>query len=120
MISESFDYGIVGAGPSGLTCAYKLLGEGKSVLLIERDDSPGGLAKSHRYGEHVFDTGPKRFHTDDPKVTSFIHEVSGQKVLPILRSTQVYFLKKYFNWPLTTGEIFKLPISIPESLRKSF
>ena len=39
-------------------------------MLIERGEHVGGLAKSHTYGGHIFDTGPKRFHTDDPVSSS--------------------------------------------------
>lgn len=38
---EKFDAIIVGAGPAGCACAYKLAKEGKSVLLIERGTSAG-------------------------------------------------------------------------------
>lgn len=107
-----YDYCIVGAGPSGLTAAYRLLQAGKRVLLIERDSRVGGLAKSHTYGAHIFDTGPKRFHTDDPQVTAFIDEVTGRKIMSIDRSTEVYFLNRYFNWPLTTQDVLKLPPSM--------
>jgi flavin-dependent dehydrogenase len=49
-MKSNYDYCIVGAGPSGLTAAYKLLKEGKNVVLIERDSRVGELAKSHDYG----------------------------------------------------------------------
>lgn len=38
---EQFDVIIVGAGPAGSACAYTLAKEGKSVLVIERGDTPG-------------------------------------------------------------------------------
>ncbi|MEL7563310.1 MAG: FAD-dependent oxidoreductase [Dehalobacterium sp.] len=38
---EKFDVIIVGAGPSGSACAYTLAKAGKTVLLIERGDTPG-------------------------------------------------------------------------------
>lgn len=107
---NDYDYCIVGAGPSGLTAAYRLLQAGKRVLLIERNGYVGGLAKSHTYQGHIFDTGPKRFHTDDDLVNSFIREVIDKDVLEIRRSTQVHFLNRYFNWPLATADIFKLPL----------
>ena len=107
-----YDYCILGAGPSGLTAAYRLLQAGKRVLLIERDAQVGGLAKSHCYEGHIFDTGPKRFHTNDEQVVSFIQEIIGHDIVQISRSTKVHFLNRYFNWPLTTADIFKLPAGV--------
>jgi len=106
---QDHDYCIVGAGPSGLTLAYRLLQAGKKVLLVERDSRTGGLAKSHDHGGHIFDTGPKRFHTDDPQVIAFIDEVTRHQSMSIGRSTEVYFLGRYFNWPLNTLDALKLP-----------
>ncbi len=108
-MNSSYDYCVVGAGPSGLTAAYQLLKAGHSVILLERDSRIGGLAKSYNYDGHVFDTGPKRFHTEDPIVLDFIKEIIQDSVLQISRSTEVYFLKKYFEWPLKTRELFKMP-----------
>ncbi len=112
MQQTHFDYCVVGSGPSGLTAAYKLLKGGKSVLLIERDDRIGGLAKSYEYDGHIFDTGPKRFHTDDPVVLDFIQEITKGHIATIGRSTKVFFLGKYFEWPLQTKDLIKMPAGV--------
>lgn len=106
-----FDYCIVGAGPSGLTTAYELLRAGQKVLMIERDSRIGGLSKSYNYEGHIFDTGPKRFHTDDPVVLDFIQHVLKNNIIEIGRSTKVHFLDRYFDWPLHSKDILKLPVS---------
>ena len=75
LVTQRFNYCIVGAGPAGLTAAIKLLQGGKSVFMIERDQRCGGLAKSYDLEGHIFDTGPKRFHSEDPAVLNFLSEV---------------------------------------------
>ncbi|MBF0331642.1 MAG: FAD-dependent oxidoreductase [Candidatus Omnitrophica bacterium] len=112
MSAFNSDFCIVGAGPSGLTAAYKLLKAGKSIVLVERDSRAGGVAKSHNYGGQIFDTGPKRFHTDDPIVLDFITEVVKGHLNKITRSTKVYFLERYFEWPLQSKDLLKMPFTV--------
>lgn len=107
MTFRSHDYCIVGAGPAGLTLAYHLVQAGQRVVMIERDARAGGLAKSYDYDGHIFDTGPKRFHTDDPIVQRFITEAGQMDTIG--RSTLVHFADRYFNWPLSHKEVIKLP-----------
>lgn len=104
------DFVIVGAGPSGLTLSYKLLQAGKSVTIIERDKRVGGLAKSFEYEGNIFDLGPKRFHTDDSKVTEFIDSVMDLNIIG--RSTLVCFFNRYLDWPLRRRDLLRLPINI--------
>ncbi|MFI6646964.1 phytoene desaturase [Streptomyces sp. NPDC050529] len=49
---------VVGAGLSGLACALHLLGAGRRVTVVERDDGPGGRAGRMRVGGYEMDTGP--------------------------------------------------------------
>ena len=46
---------VVGAGNGGLTCAAWLAKEGKSVLLVERHNLPGGFATSFKRGRFEFE-----------------------------------------------------------------
>lgn len=110
------EFVIVGAGVAGLTVAHQLLKAGRSVLLVERGDRVGGLAKSFFYDVDgktcIFDTGPKRFHTEDPEVHDFIIEALDKQYIEIGRASSVYLFGRYFGWPLTTKDLFKLPLSI--------
>jgi phytoene desaturase len=49
---------VVGAGLSGLSAALRLIGAGRQVTLLERDDLPGGRAGLLRDQGYAFDTGP--------------------------------------------------------------
>lgn len=58
---EQFDAIIVGAGPAGSACAYTLAKGGKSVLLIERGDTPGSKnvtgGRVYTYALELLDEG---------------------------------------------------------------
>ncbi|MGW5731565.1 MULTISPECIES: phytoene desaturase family protein [Streptomyces] len=49
---------VVGAGLSGLACALHLLGAGRRVTVVERDEGPGGRAGRAQLGGYQVDTGP--------------------------------------------------------------
>lgn len=116
MEKKKFDFIIVGAGISGLTLSKKLVDANKKILIVEKENRIGGLAKSFKYFYHgkkfIFDIGPKRFHTEDKEVINFILEVLDKEHVKIGRKSSIYAFNKYFNWPLTMGDVFKLPINV--------
>jgi protoporphyrinogen oxidase len=103
---------IVGAGLAGLTLGYLLSQAGKPVVLVEQEPVVGGLARSYHYDGFTFDIGPHRFHTDDQDVLAFIRDVLGEDHLVIRRKSGVYMFGKYFDWPLSSSSIFKMPPGI--------
>lgn len=54
---RAVDVVIACAGPSGLACAQILADAGVSVLLVERNAEPGGLARSFDLDGTIFDLG---------------------------------------------------------------
>jgi protoporphyrinogen oxidase len=101
---------IAGAGITGLVLAYTLSRDGHDVVLIEKEDRVGGLARSYAYDGFVFDIGPHRFHSDLPEVNSLIHEVLDDDHRMITRKSGVQMFGSYFDWPLGLSSVFKLPI----------
>jgi len=56
---------VVGAGISGLTCAYALKKAGENVLVLEASDRPGGVIKSVAENGFLFELGPQSFSGTD-------------------------------------------------------
>jgi protoporphyrinogen/coproporphyrinogen III oxidase len=52
---------VVGAGISGLTCAYALKKAGHNVVALEATSRPGGMIESIAEDGYVFETGPQSF-----------------------------------------------------------
>ena len=49
---------VVGAGLAGLSAALRLVGAGREVTVVEREQVPGGRAGTLDLGDYRFDTGP--------------------------------------------------------------
>ncbi len=52
---------VIGAGISGLTCAYALKKSGQNVLLLEASARPGGMIQSVAENGYLFELGPQSF-----------------------------------------------------------
>ena len=62
---------VLGAGPSGLITAWKLLEAGWDVKIIEKNNISGGLCRSWKHKGFIMDTGPHIFHTPDKLLKNF-------------------------------------------------
>ena len=103
---------VVGAGVAGLTAGYLLSQKGYRVVVLEKEDRVGGLARSFYYDDFIFDIGPHRFHTDDKEVLGFIEEILGENKIVLPRSSGVWMFGKYHDWPLNWKVLFKLPLGV--------
>lgn len=92
--------GIVGAGPAGLTAAYKLSQAGVKVCLFEELDKVGGMAKTIELWGQLVDLGPHRFFSNDPRINELWLEVIGKEYSMVSRLTRIYYKKTFFDYPL--------------------
>ncbi len=100
---------IVGAGVAGLALAERLSSSGRRVTVVEREDSPGGLARTFEHDGFRFDIGPHRFHTVDAGVQAYLEDVLEGRIARIPRSSSVYLGGRYHDWPLTLPGVTRLP-----------
>lgn len=122
---------IIGAGPAGLTAAYELLKETNiKPIILESTNDIGGISKTKLYKGNRIDIGGHRFFTksdiindlwdevmplqgfpsyDDKKLglnKSFDGigpdpETSDNVFLKRNRVSRIYFLKKFFDYPIS-------------------
>ncbi|PSO70435.1 MAG: amine oxidase [Cyanobacteria bacterium QS_1_48_34] len=98
---------ILGGGPAGLAAAYTLTKQGYSVVVLERDSSVGGLAKSIEYQGFILDYGPHRFFTKVAPVLKLWNEILGKEQVTVNRLTRIYYGGKYFSYPLKPFEALR-------------
>lgn len=96
---------IIGAGPAGLTAAYKLQQAGIEVEIFEASPHIGGLARSIDLWGHRVDLGPHRFFSQNGDVNAFWHEMAEHRYRAVNRRTRIYYQKRFFDYPLAIGNI---------------
>lgn len=121
---------VIGAGPAGLAAAYQLNKDGFDVTVLELENFVGGISRTCEYKGNHIDIGGHRFFTKNSRVDNLWHEIlpnqsapskddivlnrqveldqSGrdpEKVDEVLlhrqRVSRIYFLKKFFDYPIS-------------------
>ena len=95
---------ILGAGPAGLSAAYKLCEAGKKVTVLELEDQVGGLCRSIRKDGFFFDLGGHRFITKDDEIQIFLEELMGDQFLIRPRKSVIRLKNKFFNYAETESK----------------
>jgi oxygen-dependent protoporphyrinogen oxidase len=85
MDSEVLDTVIVGAGLAGLTVAYRL--RNRDILVLEKEDRPGGRTLSFNMGEYVYNAGAQVVLGDDSLTAKLADEVGVKRTL--IRKTKI-------------------------------
>ncbi|MDT7781469.1 MAG: hypothetical protein QOC99_3981 [Acidobacteriota bacterium] len=97
---------IIGAGPAGLTAAYELCKAGVASVVLEQDETVGGLAKTVNHKGFRFDIGGHRFYTKVKTATDIWREVlRGGDFLRRKRLSRIYYNKRFFHYPLRASSM---------------
>ncbi len=95
---------ILGAGPAGITAAWRLSELGYPVTVLERDDAVGGMARTIKVGKYSVDFGPHTFHiretAESRTVLKAIERFFGDDPLVLTRGTRVLLRGKEYVYPL--------------------
>src|SRR3990167_6868260 len=109
---------IVGAGPAGLTTAYELLNKTDiKPIIFEMTDDIGGISKTINYKGNRIDIGGHRFFSKSDRVMQWWQNIlplqtalskngsdpeKADKVMLIRnRLSRIFFLRKFFNYPVS-------------------
>jgi protoporphyrinogen oxidase len=104
--ARSYEYCIIGAGPAGLGTALELVKHGvTSILIVDKNKTLGGLARTDILDGVRFDIGPHRFFTRDKEINRFWHETLKVDFRPVSRLIRIFYKKQYFNYPVQGADI---------------
>jgi oxygen-dependent protoporphyrinogen oxidase len=102
---------VIGAGISGLTCAYLLYREGFDVIVLEQKDRVGGSIETVSEGGLLFDRGPNSGLETTPLIQQLVKELNleDQFIYANREGNKRYILRD--------GELHALPMSPPTFLK---
>src|SRR5256885_17253296 len=96
---------IIGAGPAGLTAAYRLRNSEVDVTVLEADPQyVGGISRTATYKGFHFDIGGHRFFSKSKAVEDFWTEILPNDMLVRPRSPRIFYAGKFFSYPLRAVE----------------
>lgn len=98
---------IIGAGPAGITCAYRLANYGVSTIIIEKDTAPCGLCKTFLYKGFRFDIGPHRFLSKSKFIEKIWESTLKEEITIVSRFTRIYYENKFFLYPIKPFDVSK-------------
>ncbi|MAH48166.1 hypothetical protein CMI37_20250 [Candidatus Pacearchaeota archaeon] len=102
---------IIGAGPAGMAAAMELSKVNKKILIIEKQKSVGGLAKTLTFEEEgatfFSDIGPHRFFSQNKYLYDFIENLIHDKWIKVNRLTRQYIGGKFYDYPINAAQALK-------------
>ena len=122
---------IIGAGPAGLSTAYELSKSNDfEITVLELENFVGGISRTVNYKNNRMDIGGHRFFTKNERVSNVWHEIMPLQSKPAMddiilnrkielfedgvdpetndnvilkrhRVSRIYFIKKFFDYPIS-------------------
>ena len=95
---------ILGGGLTGLTLARILAGRGEDVVVLEAEETIGGLCRSSTNDGFCFDTGGSHIiFSRDSEVLGFMLSVLGENRARRQRNTKIFYKDRLVKYPFENG-----------------
>jgi len=92
---------ILGGGPAGLGVAFYAQRAGVPFVLFEKSADLGGMCRTLRHGEHLYDCGAHRFHDQDAEITRDVLELMGDEMLAVNAPSMIWDRGRFVDFPPT-------------------
>jgi sialic acid synthase SpsE/protoporphyrinogen oxidase len=111
---------ILGAGPSGLVTAWKLLENDWDVTIIEKNNISGGLCRSWEWKNFIIDTGPHIFHTPDTFLKNFWLKNFGSLLIEgkfWCKNVKGKNFDEFYDYPLSVESLNKYKKELKKTIK---
>ncbi len=110
MTDEFFDVAVIGGGVSGLAAAYELRKRKRSVVVLEREQRPGGIIRTERIGEFLVDAGPDALLVQKPAAVALCNELGlADRLIPTKLPRTAFVLRDGELHPLPGASVLGFP-----------
>lgn len=117
---ERVDVAVVGGGIAGLSAAYELVKQGRSVRLLESTGRTGGVMLTERFDGWTIDAGPDSLLTQKPAAIALCRELGlGDRLHPTRTPRTSFVLRGGRLHPLVEGSFLGFPLSASALARSS-
>ncbi len=96
---------IIGAGISGLSCAYVL----KDCLVLEKEPHMGGLCRTIDFKGLRFDLGGHRIFSASRNIENTFKKLLKNEIVEFKRKSKIWQKGRFIDYPLQTSVIFDIP-----------
>ncbi|MGA8745533.1 MAG: FAD-dependent oxidoreductase [Solirubrobacterales bacterium] len=92
MSEADFDIVIIGAGPAGLSAAIEAERQGRDAVLLEAEETPGGLTRSFEQDGYTFDCSGHLLHLSDPAALALVEQATPPQAWNRVSRNSVIYL----------------------------
>ena len=97
---------ILGAGVTGLSAGIRLLDSGCEVSILEKNEHPGGLARTVVRGNYRLDIGPHHLFSQNESILKEILDLfESDELVSTTRDAKMFFQDRLLNYPLTAKNV---------------
>jgi sialic acid synthase SpsE/protoporphyrinogen oxidase len=110
---------ILGAGPTGLVIAWKLLENKWDVEIYEKENAVGGMCHTWKWNDFLVDTGPHIYHTPDKGLAKFWETEFGDLFIKDefwCKNVTGDNFDKYWDYPLSWESISRYPRELKKKI----